>query len=118
MTHAAPPLLQRLTRDAAPPEVGRPAPDRLLSGDPVHTTWAVEARGGLHCGLWQSTPGAWRIAYTEWEYCRILSGHSILTDVAGAETVLRSGDAVILRPGFTGIWTVIETTLKDYVILE
>ena len=110
-------LLAPLTRDGIAPEISRPDPSRLLAGDPVHTTWNVEERGTLFAGLWQSTPGKWRIAYDEWEYIRILEGHSVLTDADGRETHLRAGDAWVIRPGFTGTWEVLETTLKDYVIL-
>lgn len=112
------PLSQRLTREGLVPETSRPAQDRLISGDPVHTIWNCESRGGLHCGLWQSTPGTWRVSYTEWEYFHILSGHSILRDASGNATHLKAGDSHVLRPGFSGTWEVVETTLKDYVILE
>lgn len=110
-------LLQRLSRDGITPEISRPEPDRVLSGDPVHTTWNVEERGNLYSGLWQSTPGKWRTHYTEWEYVHILEGHCALTDAEGNRTELRAGDSFVIRPGFTGTWEIIETTLKDYVIL-
>mgnify|MGYP001240356481 CR=1 FL=1 len=109
-------LFLRLTPDAAERETSRPAPEKVLAGDPVHTTWNVEERDGLYCGIWESTPGTWRISYDEWEYCRILSGRSVVTDAAGTEHRLGPGDSFILRPGFTGTWEVIETTRKDYVI--
>lgn len=110
-------LLARVTRDGITPETERPAPERVISGDPVHTTWAVEERGNIFSGLWQSTPGKWRVSYAEWEYIHILSGHSILTDGEGHATHLRAGDSWIIRPGFAGTWEVVETTLKDYVII-
>ncbi len=109
-------LVQQVTRDAVPAVVERPNPAKVLSGDPVHTTWNVEDRDGLYCGLWQSTPGKWRLTYTEWEYVRILQGVSVLTDANGAAVTLRAGDSWIIRPGFDGTWEVLETTLKDYVI--
>lgn len=113
MTH---PLILRVTRDGIAPETERPAPEKLLAGDPVHTTWNIEDHDGLYCGLWQSTPGQWRIAYDEWEYVFIHQGHSILRGEDGSETHLKSGDSFIIRPGFKGSWEVVETTLKDYVI--
>lgn len=109
-------LIERVTRDGTTPQVERPDPSRVISGDPVHTTWNIEDRDGLYCGLWQSTPGKWRVNFTEWEYVHIHSGHSIVTDSAGVETHLRAGDSYFLRPGFQGTWEVVETTLKDYVI--
>ena len=106
----------RLTPEAAVSETGAPAPDRLISGSPEFTTWNVEDRDGLYCGIWRSTPGKWRIVYDEWEYCHILEGHSILTEDGGEPRHIRAGDSFILRPGFTGTWEVVETTTKDYVI--
>lgn len=99
------------------PEIGRPAPDRLISGNPEFRTWNFEeADGGIYAGIWEATPGKWRIVYEEWEYFHILSGHSVVTEEGGAESHLKAGDSMILRPGFKGTWEVVETTRKDYVI--
>ncbi|MFB2553812.1 cupin domain-containing protein [Ensifer soli] len=108
---------RRFDLSAVVPEEGAPAPDRLISGNPRFTTWNVEeAEGGLYAGVWQATPGAWRIVYEEWEYFHILEGHSILTEDGGAPIHLRAGDSLVVRPGFKGTWEVVETTRKDYVI--
>jgi hypothetical protein len=109
-------LAERPTRDGITPDEGRPAPDRLIAGDPRFLTWNRDEGDGLHAGLWQGTPGAWRVIYHEWEYCRVIEGLSVLTPDDGAPIRLAPGDALVIRPGFTGIWEVIETTLKDYVI--
>lgn len=112
MTHAL-----AFDLSAIQPEEGAPAPDRLISGDPRFRTWSIEeAEGGLYAGVWEATPGAWRVSYDEWEYFHILAGHSILTEDGGEPLHLRAGDRLILRPGFKGIWEVVETTRKDYVI--
>lgn len=109
-------LIQRVAQSECEPEVERPDPEKVLAGDPVHTTWNLEEEDGLYCGLWQSTPGKWRVSYSEWEYVHILKGHSILTSSNGTATHLRAGDSFIIRSGFEGTWEVVETTLKDYVI--
>ena len=102
---------------AIEPEIGAPAPEKLISGTPVTTTWNIEeADGGVHSGVWQATPGKWRISYDEWEYFHIQSGHSIVTADDGQVFDLKAGASLILRPGFKGTWEVIETTRKDYVI--
>jgi uncharacterized cupin superfamily protein len=99
------------------PEAGAPAPDRLISGDPVFRTWNVEeADGGIYAGIWEATPGKWRIVYDEWEYFHVLTGRSIVTEEGGEARELGPGDRMILRPGFRGTWEVIDTTRKDYVI--
>ncbi|MFZ2102541.1 MAG: cupin domain-containing protein [Oricola sp.] len=105
-----------VTPDPAIAETDRPAPEKLLSGDPVFTTWNAEERDGLYCGIWQATPGKWRISYDEWEFCHILSGVSVIAEDGGEAVTVRAGDSFILRPGFTGTWEVIETTRKEYVI--
>ncbi|NJM83699.1 MAG: cupin domain-containing protein [Tabrizicola sp.] len=110
-------LIERITREGLEPDVERPEPGKVLAGDPVHSTWNIEDYDGLYAGLWQSTPGKWTVAYEEWEYVRILEGHSILTGSDGSVTHLKAGDSYIIRPGFRGTWEVVETTLKDYVIL-
>jgi uncharacterized cupin superfamily protein len=111
-----PTFLLHVTPAGYAPETGQPEASKVLAGDPVHTTWNLEERDGLCCGLWQSTPGKWRVSYAEWEYVHIRSGHSILTDAEGRATHLRAGDSYVIRPGFEGTWEVVETTLKDYVI--
>ena len=58
----------------------------------------------------------WRIQYDEWEYCRILHGHSIITGDDGTVDEVRGGDSFILQLGYTGSWEVVETTTKEYVI--
>ncbi len=100
----------------AAPEVSRPAADKVLAGDPVHTAWNIEDRDVLYAGIWESTPGKWRVSYDEWEFCHILSGVSVIGEDGGVETRVSAGDSFVLRPGFKGTWEVIETTRKEYVI--
>jgi len=81
---------------------------------PRFTTWNVEAREGdtLFAGLWEVTPGAWRIVYTEWEFCHILSGVSVILAKDGGTRRVSTGESFVLRPDFTGVWRMIETTRK------
>jgi uncharacterized cupin superfamily protein len=99
------------------PEAGAPAEGRLISGDPKFRTWNVEeAEGGIYAGIWESTPGKWRIEYEEWEFCHILSGVSVIAEDGGEARTVRAGDSFVLRPGFKGTWEVVETTRKEYVV--
>jgi uncharacterized cupin superfamily protein len=98
-------------------EDGVPPADRVLEGAPTFKTWNVEEQeGGLYAGTWEATPGKWRISYDEWEFCHILSGVSIITEEGGEAHTVKAGDSFIFRPGFKGIWQVLETTRKTYVI--
>lgn len=100
------------------PEETAPLAERLVSGDPRHRTWNLETLpdGALFAGIWESTPGAWRVDYEEWEFCSILEGVSILREDGEEPVRLAAGDSFVLRPGFKGIWEVVETTRKLYVI--
>lgn len=100
------------------PEEGAPLPERVLSGNPRSRTWNLEetADGKLFAGIWESSPGKWRVEYDEWEFFHILAGHSVLTEEDGEARTLKAGDSFVIRPGFKGTWEVIETTRKEYVI--
>jgi uncharacterized protein len=100
------------------PDAGAPDPDRIISGSPQFRTWNhyTAPDGKTFAGIWESTPGAWRVSYDEWEFCRIVSGTSILTPVDGAPRRVTAGDAFVIEPGFAGTWEVVETTTKHYVI--
>ena len=108
--------MQKLDILATPPDISRPDASKVVSGDPVHRTWNLYEKDGLFCGIWQSSVGAWRVRYDEWEYVNILSGHSILRGADGSAVHLRAGDRYIIPPGFEGVWEVVEETRKDYVI--
>jgi len=110
------PKLVKIGTDGIEAETGAPAQGRVISGDPRFSTWNAEEAGGLYCGVWEATPGKWRIEYDEWEFCHILSGVSVIAEDGGVTQTVRAGDAFVLRPGFKGTWEVLETTRKEYVI--
>lgn len=107
-----------ISTDAGEPELGAPASGRLIAGNPQFRTWNVEEADGLYAGVWESTPGKWRIEYDEWEFCHILSGVSVIAEDGGASRTVKAGDSFILRPGFNGSWEVLETTRKEYVVRD
>lgn len=110
--------LHRIDEGDTEPGRDGPAPDRIIKGTPVFETWPsyTSDDGQSHVGIWRSTPGAWRIVYTEWEYCELLEGVSIVTAADGQSWTLRPGDRFVIEPGFEGSWEVVETTTKRYVI--
>jgi uncharacterized cupin superfamily protein len=100
------------------PEIGGPKAERLVSGAPVHRTWVTYETpdGKMFCGVWESTPGAWRVVFDEWESCTILEGVVIVTPDVGTPVALGAGDSLVTEPGFTGTWEVLETVRKTFVI--
>jgi uncharacterized cupin superfamily protein len=96
-----------------------PTPDRLLSGDPVHMVRNVftDMSGQFSAGVWESTPGRWRVRYTENEFCHLLKGRvRIASD--RREWVFGPGATFIIPAGFVGTWEVLEAAQKLYAVFE
>lgn len=108
--------LDRLEQIAA--EVGAPRPERVISGSPSFRTWTLDEQFGAtqFAGVWESSPGKWRIEYDEWEFCSIISGTSVIVSDDGVETRLGAGDSFVIQPGFKGTWEVFATTRKLFVV--
>lgn len=113
------PSIIRLDAAVAWEECG-PAPDRILQGHPVHraSNAFTEASGQFFCGRWSSSPGKWRVRYTENELCVITAGRVTIESVAGEHQSFGVGDAFVVPAGFEGTWTVHEECTKFYAIFE
>ncbi|ESR23194.1 cupin domain-containing protein [Lutibaculum baratangense] len=104
--------------ESVKPEAGAPAAERIEEGSPRTTTWVASETpdGKTIAGMWEATPGRWRVEYDEWESCTILSGISIVRSSGGAERTVRAGDSFVIEPGFRGTWEVVETTRKVFTV--
>lgn len=96
------------------------APERRVQGNPQLTLWQhyTDPTGQFSVGEWQGEVGAWRVQYTEEEFCQIIEGVSILRGDDDTETTVRAGDRFVIPAGFNGVWEVRERTRKTYVIFE
>jgi uncharacterized cupin superfamily protein len=97
-----------------------PAPERILQGRPEHRACNAfsDASGQFHCGRWSSSPGKWRVRYTESELCVLITGRVSIESAAGLEQSFAAGDAFVVPAGFEGTWTVHEPCEKFYAIFE
>ena len=88
------------------------------SGDPQLRVLQIGMESGGKIGLWECQPGGWPVVNRpDTEFAYILEGRATLTDDAtGQKADLQAGDAIILPPGWTGRWDVIEAVRKIYVI--
>lgn len=113
--------------DTAPgfaPKESKCAPDRLISGDPSYKTWDLDAAmaeaarwGRIRTGVWEATPGVTISMKGEtFEFCHILSGRCEIAEEGGATHVFGAGDSFVMKPGFVGRWTTLETVRKIFVI--
>jgi hypothetical protein len=80
--------------------------EKCVRGEPLQKTWHQFTSDDekFFAGTWEAEPGCWKVEYTENEYCRILSGRSLLRDAGGNEHPLESGDEFVIPRGFTGEW--------------
>jgi uncharacterized cupin superfamily protein len=94
--------------------------EKIISGAPVTRTWVhyEDSERKLAAGIWEATPGKWRIAYAEWEYVVMISGSCVVTGDDGERIEAGPGDAFVIEPGFNGTWEVLETMRKHWVIQE
>jgi uncharacterized cupin superfamily protein len=114
--------LQIVDFSSATPEasVSQPPADRLLAGSPQQTArnFFSDSTGQFFAGIWESTPGKWRVRYTENEFCHITRGVVHIDDATGQRWTFKAGDSFVVPAGFSGTWHVIEPLSKLYVIFE
>ena len=107
---------------AVAPAYDRPRPDRLLSGNPLRTTWNhfSNRSGEVDCGVWACEPGAWRIAFADAkdEFFHVVAGRLRITDEAGRACEFGPGDSGVIPGGFRGSFEVLEAVRKHYVVVE
>jgi uncharacterized protein len=120
MTEALAPTLVDFATAPAETTVAKPPADRLLAGTPEHTArnYFSDSGGRFFAGVWESTPGRWRVRYTENEFCHITRGRVRIADASGQQWTFKAGDSFVIPAGFVGTWETIEPTSKLYVIYE
>lgn len=103
-----------------PGDVYHPAADRIVSGNPVQCAQNLfqSPDGHFSSGIWSGDPGAWRVVFTETEFCYLLEGLIVVRGDDGSEATFRAGDAFLTPAGFTGTWEVIEPAKKFYAVYE
>jgi uncharacterized cupin superfamily protein len=114
------PHLITFGRSPAETTISRPPAERVLGGDPEHTArnYFSDRTGQMFAGVWESTPGRWRVSYTENEFCHITDGEVIVESIDGQRWTFKSGDSFVIPAGFSGVWHVLEAVRKLYVIFE
>lgn len=98
----------------------RPDNEKILKGSPDQKVWNhyTDATGQFSAGIWQGAPGTWRVAFTENEFCHLLSGRVVVSDDHGGSVEFTAGSSFVMPAGFTGTWEVLETARKLYAVFE
>ena len=96
------------------------ATGRVVAGSPLQSVANAYSDEGnaFHCGVWEGGVGAWRVAYTEHEFCHLLAGRVSVRGDDGSETTLAAGDSFVIPAGFKGVWEVLEPARKLYAVYE
>jgi uncharacterized protein len=120
MSDAASPQIVSFSSGTPETTVSKPTPDRLLGGDPQQTArnYFSDATGQFFAGVWESTPGRWRVRYTENEFCHITAGEVRIESQSGEAWTFKIGDSFVIPAGFAGTWHVTQSLRKLYVIFE
>ena len=106
---------------ASEPKPGKPAADRLVSGNPLFKGWQQdEAKDGkVRTGVWEASPGEYLSVKGEtFEFCYLLQGVIELTEEGKPPVRYKAGDSFVMKPGFKGVWKTIETVRKLYVAVD
>lgn len=95
-------------------------PTRVEAGAPIASLdhRYSDPSGQFHSGRWGSTPGRWRIDYSEHEFCHLIEGRVRLTSADGIVREFGAGDAFVIPAGFKGTWETLATCRKHYAIFE
>lgn len=99
---------------------GRPAADRLISGEPHFTSWPL-LDSDLSTGVWAATPGHHRVIRDQrmTEAFLILEGEiELFEDGITDARRFGAGDLVVFPPGFTGSWKTISAVRKVYCTVQ
>jgi uncharacterized protein len=101
-------------------DTSRPAPERLLAGDPEQrvANYYADDSQQFFAGRWRSTRGAWRVRYAEHEFCHLTAGRVRITSDDGEMREFAAGASFVIPAGFCGTWEVLEDCSKLYVIFE
>jgi uncharacterized cupin superfamily protein len=88
------------------------------SGDPLVRTLTAESGTEAQVGIWECEPGGWPVVdRPDTETCYIISGRARITDdETGRVVEVGAGDLVVLPPGWSGRWDVVETVRKAYTV--
>lgn len=114
------PRIVAIPHTAAGAERSPVAAERLIAGQPTQAVANAYSEPGeaFHCGVWEGDAGAWRVRYTEHEFCHMLAGKVRIVGDDGTETIVAAGDSFVIPAGFGGIWEVLEPARKLYAVYE
>lgn len=96
------------------------APEKIISGHP-QSAYKILYTGKTEefaAGIYECTPGKWKIRYTEDEFCTLVEGIVRLTNDKGEMQEFRAPASFLIPAGFSGTWEAIGKIRKFFVLYE
>lgn len=94
--------------------------DRVLAGNPraAHAVLHASASGEFFTGVYECTPGKWKVSYGEDEFCTLIEGRVRLTNEAGEAQEFAAPDSFTIPAGYAGTWESLTPVRKFFAIYE
>lgn len=96
------------------------APEKIISGQPKSTYKILYTSKSeeLYSGIYECTPGKWKVSYAEDEFCTLIEGKLRMTNDKGEMQEFAAPDSFLIPAGFSGTWEPLSHLRKFFVIYE
>lgn len=96
------------------------AADKVIEGSPsaAFKVLYTSASEEFTAGLYECTPGKWRVSYSEDEFCTLLEGQLRMTSDDGTVQHYQAPDSFLIPSGYSGLWEPLSHLRKIFVIYE
>lgn len=96
------------------------SPDRVVEGAPLARSklFYTSSSDEFFTGIYECTAGAWRISYTEDEFCTMIEGTVRLIADNGETQEFTAPQSFLIPAGYSGIWHALTPLRKFFVIYE
>ncbi len=94
--------------------------EKLISGAPQRAYQSLysSASDEFHTGIYECTPGKWKVSYTEDEFCTLIEGHLKMTSEQGDTQEFKAPASFLIPSGYKGTWEAVTKLRKFFVIYE
>src|ERR1700722_16508441 len=94
--------------------------EKLVSGQPKRAYKSLYSSRSdeFHTGIYECTPGKWRVAYSEDECCTLIEGKLKLTSEQGEVQEFQAPASFLIPSGYAGTWEALTRLRKFFVIYE
>jgi uncharacterized cupin superfamily protein len=101
-------------------EWGPVAPEKVLSGMPrcTYKILYTDPSKEFYTGVYECSPGKWRVHYEEDEFCALHEGHVRITTADGLMYEFKAPECYTLPAGFDGTFEALTYVRKYFAIYE